>query len=319
MKTRILITGASGFIGRNLFNYFSQKENMEVFGTYKSRPCVSSNHMYYGDLTREEVVRNLFKETKPQVLIHAAAATAGFQEFKKNEGAFIHDNVVMNMHLIALAPEYGVRHVVLLGCSLVYPSVDARIREADTSIFPLEHPYSGGAKVKIVMEDFAHTYARLSNGRTAYIIIRHSNIYGPYDKFHAGGHLVASKIAEVVNTNDGDIITIRGGGEERRDLLHIDDLIRFIDVVLRENNQRTDVWNVGCGHSYSVNEIVQRIVSVSGKQLTITNDLAIKSAPTQPALNFQKAKSVFHWTPRISLDEGICATMDWYRANKHLL
>lgn len=316
MKTRMLITGASGFIGRNLFEYFSQKENMEVFGTYKSRQCVSSNRMYYGDLTREEIARNLFKETKPHVLIHAAASTAGFQDFKKNEGAFIHGNVVMNIHVIALASEYNVQQVVLLGCSLVYPSIDISVGEGDTMLLPLEHPYSGGAKVKAAMEGFAYHYAHASGGRTTYTIVRHSNIYGPHDKFHGGGHLVASKIAEIVNANDGDVISIRGRGIERRDLLHVDDLTRFIDVVLCADNPRTDVWNVGYGSTLPVNDVVQIIIRASGKHLGFANDISINSAPTQPALNCQKAKSVLGWEPKINLEDGLRMTMEWYKANK---
>lgn len=319
MKTRMLITGASGFIGRNLFEYFSQKENMEVFGIYKSRPCVSSNHMYYGNLTREEVVRNLFKEVKPHVLIHAAAATVGYREFKKNEGVFIHDNVMMNTNVIALAAEYAIPHAMLFGCAFVYPTVDRIVKEENAIEVPLDHPYHGGAKVKSVMEDLAHTYARLSGGRTVYTVIRHSNIYGPYDKFAGGGHVIAAKIAEVVNAPDSGIITVRGAGWEKRDLLHVDDLTRFIDLALSRDVLQTDVWNVGYGKSFSVNDIVQEIVAASGKRLVVKNDLSIPLTPTQPALTCQKAKNAFDWEPKIKLEEGLRMTMEWYKANKNLM
>lgn len=319
MKTRMLITGASGFIGRNLFEYFSKKEGLEVFGAHKSRPLLPQDHAYEADLTREDVARNLLTEVKPQILIHAAASTAGFREFKKSEGAFIHANVLMNMHLIALAAEYHVSRVVLLSCSLVYPAVDSVVTEEDVASFPPAHPYSGGAKVKSVMEDFARHYTQVSNGQTIYTIVRHSNIYGPYDKFHDGGHLVSSKIAEIAGAKDNGTIVVRGHGTERRDLLHVDDLVRFIDMALGRQQLGTDVWNVGYGVTFPVNEIVQKIVDVSGKRLMLTNDFTIQSAPTQPALNCQKAKNALGWTPNIKLDDGIRMTMEWYKANKHLL
>ncbi|TSC72519.1 MAG: UDP-glucose 4-epimerase [Parcubacteria group bacterium Gr01-1014_70] len=319
MKTRLLITGASGFIGRNLFEYFSKKENMEVFGTYKSRLLASSTHMCQYDLTREDEARNLFEKVRPHVLIHTAAATAGFHEFKKNEGAFIHANVLMNMHMIALSAEYNIAHVVLPSCSLVYPSSNSTVGEEDTVIYPLEHPYSGGAKVKHIMEDLAWQFSHVSGGRTAYIMVRHSNIYGPYDKFYGSGHLVASKIAEIVDAEDGSTITIRGHGEERRDLLHVDDLVRFVESAIHRENPHTDVWNVGSGSVFPVNEIVRKIINASGKRLTCVNDLAIPSAPTQPALNCQKAKSDFGWEPNINLDDGIRMAMEWYKAHKHIV
>lgn len=317
MKQRLLITGASGFIGRNLFEYFSKKEDGEVFGTYKSRLSVPSSRMYCVDLTQEDAARGLFEEIKPDVLIHAAAATVGFHEFKKNEGTFIHANVLMNTNIIALATEYAVRHVVLLGCSLAYPSRDSTVREEDAVVLSLDHPYKGGATVKSVMEDLAFQYARMNGGNTIYTIIRHSNIYGPYDKFDGRGHMVASKIPEVVNAKDGETIIVRGHGTERRDLLHIDDLVQFIDSALRNSNPRTDVWNVGYGFSFSVNEIVKKIVDVSGKQLTILNDNFIISAPTQSVLDCQKAKSAFDWEPKIKLEDGLRMTMEWYKANKN--
>ncbi len=320
MKTRMLITGASGFIGRNLFEYFSKKDGVELFGTYKSRRIAPLNHTYYGDLTREEAVRNLLKEIKPHVLIHAAAATTGFQDFKQRESKFIHDNIVMNTHIIALAAEYNVPHVVLLGCALVYPSQNIVVIESDDQLMTsLEHPYSGGAKVKRVMEDLAWQYAHLSGGKTAYTLIRHSNIYGPYDKFKGGGHLIAGKIAEVANAKIGDTVSVRGPGTELRDVLHIDDLLHFVDIALLKDMLRTYVWNVGYGRSFSVNDIVRMIISLSGKQLIICNDTSVSGAPTQPALNCTKAKQKLGWEPKVSILQGLGMTMDWYKANKHLL
>ncbi|MEK7173779.1 MAG: NAD(P)-dependent oxidoreductase [Patescibacteria group bacterium] len=319
MKTRMLVTGASGFIGRNLFEYFSQKEEVEVFGTYRTRSFPTLGHLYYGNLVREDVVRMLLKEVKPQVLIHAAAATAGFQDFKQKETAFIHDNIIMNTHVIALAAEYGVEHVVLLSCSLVYPSMDVCVAECDDALKPVEHPYAGGAKVKRIMEDLAWQYAHLSGGRTVYTMVRHSNIYGPYDKFKGGGHLIAGKIAEVANAKIGDTVSVRGPGTELRDVLHIDDLLHFVDIALLKDMLRTYVWNVGYGRSFSVNDIVRMIISLSGKQLIICNDTSVSGAPTQPALNCTKAKQKLGWEPKVSILQGLGMTMDWYKANKHIL
>lgn len=320
MKTCVLITGASGFIGRNLFEYFSKKDATEVFGAYRTRSFPINGKLYYGNLVREEVARSLLKEVQPDVLIHAAAATAGFQDFKQREAQFIHDNIVMNAHIIALAAKYKVPHVILLGCSLVYPSIDSIVAEDDVQMTkPLEDPYSGGAKVKCIMEDLAWQYGNLSGGRTAYTIIRHSNIYGPYDKFKGGGHLIAAKIAEAVDAHDGDTICVRGPGTERRDALHIDDFLCFVDAAISQRAPRTGAWNVGYGSAYSVNEIVRKIADMSGKKLTLVNDFSANSAPTQPALNCQKAKSIFGWRPKIKLNDGLQMTMEWYKANKRLL
>lgn len=310
---KILITGASGFIGRNIFEHLSLRDDLKVYGTYRSQ-CVNPDLLQI-DLTHGEHTLDLLSRVKPDILIHAAALTAGGAEVKKNPEAYLADNVIMNMHLISAAHKIEIPQCIFLGCAVAYPPEDRLVKEPDIDYDGRNtHPrYRSFAAVKVTMEQFCRAYAEF--GKTHFIVIRHSNMYGPYDKFSGGGHFFSTMLAEIDKHENGGTIRM-GPGTERRDLMHISDLLRLIEIIVDHQTFSFEVCNAGLGISYSLREIADKMVMISGKQITLIQDASGSSLPTQPALDSTRAYLRFGWSPRISLDEGIKMTMEWLKRNK---
>ncbi len=308
-KVRVLITGASGFIGRNIFESFRRRTDVELFGTYRSRRFFRSANLWEVDLRQENEVRLLLASLQPDVLIQAAAVTSGAEDIAQRPEIHVHDNVIMNAHLLAAAHDKAVPHVILFSCALVYPSEDRLVKETDADFRSIQPVYSA-AWVKVACEEFAKFYA--SRGRTSFSVIRHSNIYGPYDKFGTGAHLVGGKIAEVARAQDGDTIVIWGSGEPKRDLLYVGDLERLVEGLMGSSQVGFQIYNAGWGSSLSVREVTEKIIKVSGKKLSVVCDTTKPEMPTQPALCSLKARHDLRWIPRIAWQTGLARTYKWY-------
>lgn len=314
MKKKILVLGATGFIGRNLVEYFANQSDIELYGTYyKSAPIKCPNiQMIRADLTSKLDVDRVTKGM--DVIIQAAAVTSGSKDVINNPVIHITDNAVMNSLIFKSAYDHSVPHVVFFSCTVMYHSSDMPLKETDFDASREIYPnYFGGAWNKIYFEKMCEFYARL--GRNKYTAIRHSNIYGPYDKFDLEkSHVFGATMTKVLTAKDKKI-SVWGAGEEERDLLYISDLIRFVEMVLSKQQSPFELYNVGYGSSISIKDLVQKIIDISGRQLAIEYDLSKPSIKTKLCLDSARAKEKLGWEPRVSLEEGIKKTLEWYKAN----
>jgi len=114
---------------------------------------------------------------------------------------------------------------------------------------------------------------------------------------------------------DGRKIVVWGTGEEERDLLYVSDLVDFVDLAIKKQKNKFELFNVGCGYSISIKDLVKKIIDHSGKNLEIEYDLSKPTIKTKLRLDATKAKSLLGWKPKVSLDQGIRKTMEWYKSN----
>ncbi|MBI4707658.1 MAG: NAD-dependent epimerase/dehydratase family protein [Candidatus Omnitrophica bacterium] len=310
MKKKVLICGATGFIGRNLTEHFSKKGGYEVYAVYNKRSPWWGKEILsvHADLINPQEVNSAVKDM--DIIIQAAATTSGVQDIMNRPYIHVTDNAVMNSFIFRAAHEYKVKHVVFFSCSVMYQSSDSPVREEDFNgnIFP---KYFGVGWTKVYIEKMAEFYSRL--GHTKFTVIRHSNIYGPYDKFDLErSHVFGATITKVLTAKNNGI-TIWGKGEEERDLLYVDDLVNFVALALEKQQNLFELVNVGYGRAISVIELVQKIIKLSGKKLSIEHDLSKPTIPTHLCLDISKAKRIYNWEPQISLDLGIQKTIDWYK------
>lgn len=312
---KVLICGATGFIGRNIAERFCQREKMEVYGTYfGSEPMVNPKiKMIKVDLTSKCDVSRAVKGM--DVVIQAAATTSGAKEILGKPYYHVTDNAVMNSLIFRAAFEYGVSHVVFFSCTVMYQPGDKPVKESDFNanqeIFPA---YFGVGWTKVYIEKMCEFYSRIGNAK--YTVIRHSNIYGPHDKYDLErSHVFGATLSKVMMTEEGGKIMVWGSGKAERDLLYVSDLVDFVELALEKQGAKHELCNVGLGRTISVNDLVMKIVSHSGKKLTIENDLSKPDIKTRLCLDISKAEKTFNWQPKVALDEGIKETMDWYRNN----
>ena len=314
MSKKVLICGATGFIGRNMAEYFSEKDDFEVYGTYfDSEPLKNPKiEMIKADLTKKEDVDKAVKGK--DIIIQAAATTSGAKDIVTKPYYHVTDNALMNSLIFRSAFDNNVSRVVFFSCTVMYQPSNAPVRETDFDanqpIFP---KYFGVGWTKVYTEKMCEFYSMI--GSTRYTVIRHSNIYGPYDKFDLErSHVFGATMTKVLTSKDGKV-TVWGTGEEERDLLYISDLVNFVDMSLEKQKNDFELFNVGLGSAISVKDLVKEIIDCSGKDLEIEYDQSKPSIKTKLCLDASKAKEVLGWSPKISLKEGIKKTMDWYKEN----
>lgn len=313
MKKRVLVCGASGFIGRNVFEALSQKSSLDVYGTYFRNKFTDNPRLIEIDLRKSKNINEVIRGM--DVVIHAAAVTDGLGAVQANPAEYIADNIVMNTLIANAARQNKISHLLSLGSSVVYPSGPVPKKEGEADLSLIHPQYFMGARIKTYMEDLFKFYSQHCN--TRFTVIRHCNIYGPYDKFNLQkGHVFAATIKKVLSAKDGETVIIWGEGKEARDFLYISDLIDFIEMAIHKNFEpKYNIFNVGSGTAISISDLVRKIIEISKKNVEINYDPSKPSLGNQISLDCQKAFKTFDWKPKVDLEQGIRQTIDWYLKN----
>jgi len=310
----MLVLGATGFIGRNIAEYFASDPSFEVYGTYfRSAPL---NHkdiqMIEADLTNKVDVDKAIQGM--DIVVHAAAVTSGVKDVSDNPHAFISDNAVMSSLVLRSAFDHAVDHVILLSCTVMYHSSEIPLKEGDFDANRELYPsYFGGAWNKVYFEKMCEFYSRL--GSVKYTALRHSNVYGPYDKYDLQrAHAFGATVTKVMTATTSKL-TVWGTGEEKRDLLHVSDLVSAVEAVITKQQTPYELYNIGLGKAVTIKYLVQKIINVSGKTLEMEHDLSKPSNKTAFCLDCTKAKQELSWEPKVTLEDGIGQTIEWYKDN----
>lgn len=306
---RIVICGATGFIGRNLVEHFSNRGDCEVVAVAHLRPAYEQKGVRWveADLRDPVGVNAIVKGA--DIIIQAAATTSGAKDITSKPFIHVTDNAVMNSLLLRAAYEHSVKHFVFFSCTVMYPSSSRPVKESDFT-GEISPKYFGVGWTKVYIEKMCQFYAGL--GRTKHTVIRHSNIYGPYDKFDLErSHVFGATLTKAMLAEKE--LTIWGTGEERRDLLHVDDLMRFVSLALERSPSALGLYNCGLGQSISIRELVEKVVAATGKNLDLKHDLSQPSIPFDLTLDCSKAEAELGWRPAIGLDEGIQRTLAWWK------
>tara|TARA_R110002072_G_scaffold51313_6_gene137668 strand:- start:2549 stop:2977 length:429 start_codon:yes stop_codon:yes gene_type:complete len=140
-------------------------------------------------------------------------------------------------------------------------------------------------------------------------------MYGPHDKYDLEkSHVFGATITKVMTNTDG-VLNVWGTGEGGRDLLHVDDLVNFVDLAINKQENNYELFNVGLGKVTKIIDLVKKIIKHSGKDLEIKHDLSKPTIPTSLFLNCDKAKKLLGWKPSVDIDSGITKTINWYKNN----
>lgn len=330
----ILVLGHTGFMGKNIMetlrSYFGPNHNISGCSTNERRtngPHGLRNANF--DLTTKHGVEDALGKTKWDVVIQAAATTSGAEDIVNKPYLHVTDNAVMNSLILRACHDHGIKNFMFLSCGVMYQSGGTR-KESDFNESDEIYPnYFGVGWTKVYIEKQMEFYSRLGMNCLA---IRHSNTFGKYDKFDSSkSHFVAATVSKIGRAKDGDTITVWGTGEERRDLIFVDDVCSFIidrcelieddgviDGSIRplsfglDRSPFFDVVNVSAGQSYAVNDVVQKLIDYSGKKLVIAHDTTKPSIKFDLALDNTKAEIDYEWTPIFNLESALKLTYDWY-------
>ncbi len=296
---------------------FASDPACSVVGVRHVRPAFSHPRIAWieADLTTEAGVTAALKGA--DVVLHAAAATAGSAANLGDPLSMIVDNQVMNGRIFAAAHRLGVAHVVWFSCSVMYRSSPQPQREDDYDPRAEIHPaYTGVAITKVYFEKMCAWFAGL--GRTRFTALRHSNVYGPHDKYDlVRSHVFGATVTKALTAKDGRM-TVWGTGRAARDLIHADDLCAAVKAVVAGQKSPYALYNVGAGSAVTTRELAERIVRASGRRIDVSLDPARPTIDTELALDCSRIAAELGWRPRIDLDTGIARTIAWWRENRPL-
>lgn len=320
MKKTVLVCGVSGFMGMNIAEHFLENDNYEIYGvnhTHMRKPKKLEGHYFHTcDLTNSSDVSNLINDISPNIIIQAAATTSGVKDIINKPYVHVTDNAVMNSLLLREAYENNVEHFIFLSCGVMYQPGDEPRKESDfNESDEIYKSYFGVGWTKVYIEKMMEFYSRLS--RTKHTVVRHSNTYGPYDKYgKEESHMYAATVDKIVKAKDGDTIEVWGTGEETsRDLLYVDDVVDFIEKAIDKQTGPYKLYNVGFGEAYTVKQVVNEIMIVAKKDLNIKYNPDKPVIPTKLALDYTKARNELGWYPKTSMFRGACKTIEWYKNN----
>jgi GDP-L-fucose synthase len=311
---KLLICGGGGFIGRNCVEHFSKIGRYKITATYfnenKYEPVPGVKYVKV-DLRNESEVREIVKGQ--DLIIHAAATTTGSKDVIERPYIHVTDNAVMNSWLFREAHLNKIKHLIFLSCTVMYQPKDHPQKETDWSASDeIYDNYFGVGNMKVFSENMCDFYSRLKN--TKFTAIRHSNVYGPYDKFDLDKcHVVPAFINKIINSDK--VLDVWGDGSAKRDVIYIDDLVKMIECIFDKQETPYELFNCGTGKALSIRELADVIMTANNKELTLKFDITKPSIPTIVMLDCEKAKKMLGWEPKTGISDGIKKTSKWYKKN----
>jgi GDP-L-fucose synthase len=276
------------------------------------------------DLTDAPAVRKFFQESQPQVVLLAAAKVGGIMANNTYPAEFIRENLAIQTNVIHEAFRSGVKRLLFLGSSCIYPRDCAQpIKEAYLLTGPLEPSNRPYAIAKIAGIEMCWSYNRQYG--TRYLCAMPTNLYGPGDNYDLqSSHVLPALIRKFheAKTGNQDSVAVWGTGAPRREFLHSDDmadacihLLQLPDGRVEEalGSERPPLVNVGCGQDLSIAEIAEQIREMVAARARIVYDRSKPDGTPRKLLDIAFIRSL-GWQPRIPLNEGLRATYDAFLA-----
>src|SRR5437762_8701771 len=267
------------------------------------------------DLLNREAVDRFFATEKPTLAVLAAAKVGGIKANNDLPVEFLVDNLQIQNNVIRAAHESGVRKLLFLGSSCIYPKhAPQPIPESALLTGPLEPTNDAYAIAKIAGIKLCQAYAR--EYAANFISPMPTNLYGPNDNFELEtSHVLPAllrKAHEAKISNARELI-VWGSGKPRREFLHVDDLASAC-LFLLEKYDSPDIINVGCGEDISIRELAELICDIVGFDGDLAWDTTKPDGTPRKLLDVTKLKNL-GWQPDIPLRDGIARTYDWFLQN----
>lgn len=312
VDSKIYVAGSGGMVGSAIVRNLKEKG-------YKNLITIPSSEC---DLRDRDAVENLFSIYEPEYVFIAAAKVGGIIANRDNPADFIRDNLLIQTNLIETAYRSGVKKLLFLGSSCIYPKLCPQpIKEEYLMTGPLESTNDAYAIAKIAGLKMCQAYKK-QYGFNA-ISLMPTNLYGPNDNFDLeSSHVLPAMIAKYHNVqNEGyyidmggpfyGTVTLWGDGSPMREFLHVDDLAEACCIAM-EKYDGDLALNVGTGVDVTIKELaetISRVVEFEGETVWDTDK---PNGTPRKLLNIDRIKEL-GWSPKISLQEGIASTYAWYK------
>ena len=264
------------------------------------------------DLRNTGDVRQFFSKTRPELVIAAAARVGGIKANYDFPVEFLLENLQIQNNLISAGFDFGVKKLLFLVSSCIYPKLaEQPIKEEALLAGYLEPTNEPYAIAKIAGIKLCQAYARQHGAN--FISVMPTNLYGPGDNFDLEtSHVLAAlirKVHEAKLENRREVV-IWGTGTPRREFLYSDDLAEALRFLL-ENYDSPEIINVGCGYDISIRELAQIVAKVIEFEVELVFDTSKPDGTPRKLLDTGRLQKL-GWKPRISLEDGIRDTYQWF-------
>lgn len=264
------------------------------------------------DLRDPAQVKEFFAHTKPQYVILAAARVGGIQANREKPTEFLCDNVVIQNNVFRYSREYGVKKLLFLGSSCIYPrECPQPMKEEYLLTGPLEPTNEGYALAKIVgLKTARYMYDQYGFQS---VCVMPCNLYGTNDSFDPlHSHVLSALVKKFVDARDSDLkeVTMWGTGSARREFMHVEDAAR-ISLSLFQTQSSPDIINIGSGSDVSIKELAVLVAEIVGYTGTMLWDPSKPDGMPRKCLDVSKMNS-FGLKTTISLEEGVRGVVSDY-------
>ena len=305
-NSRVFVAGHKGLVGSAIVRNLKQRG-------YNS---ISSSPSDHWDLRKRDDVDTFFRIHNPEYVIIAAAKVGGIHANSTYPAEFIYDNLMIQTNIIDAAYKNGVKKLIMLGSSCIYPRLAKQpMKEEELLTSELEPTNDAYAVAKIAGLRMARAY-RQQYGFNA-ISLMPTNLYGPGDNFHPeNSHVMPALIRRFheAEKSDAPNVTCWGDGSAMREFLHVDDLAEACYVCMQDYDEDYHI-NVGTGEDVTIKELTETIVDVVGYAGEVEWDTSKPNGTPRKLLNVDKIHKL-GWKHKIGLREGIVSTYKWYMENE---
>lgn len=302
-RQTLLLTGGSGMVGRNILEH-------PAAGDWTILVPASREL----DLTDAGAVTDYVSAHKPDLVIHAAGQVGGIQANMAHPVAFLERNTAMGRNIIMAAYQSGVRNLLNLASTCMYPRAAANpLREEMILTGELEPTNEGYALAKIMATRLCQ-YIRREDETAQYKTIIPCNLYGRHDKFDPKhSHLLPAIIHKVhlAKENDEKTVEIWGDGTARREFMYAGDLADAVMKAASDIDALPELMNCGLGHDHTINAYYETVADVIGWDGEFTHDLS-KPVGMKQKLCATDRQDSWGWSAPTSLRDGIKTTYDFY-------
>ncbi|MCG2724818.1 MAG: GDP-L-fucose synthase [Elusimicrobia bacterium] len=301
---KIFITGASGMVGKNFLEHpFISK--LDVFAPKRDEL----------DLFNYQAVKEYIKKISPDIIIHAAGRVGGIQANIKAPVSFLLENLDMGRNIVYAARECGVKKLINLGSSCMYPKNAPNPLKEEMILKGQPEPTNEGyALAKIVVAKLC-SYISRENSEYRYKTLIPCNLYGRWDKFSPkNSHMIPAVIRKIylAKAKDEKKVEIWGDGNARREFMYAGDLADCLMKAISDFDMLSDIMNVGLGYDLSINEYYKTIAEVTGYKGGFAHDLTKPVGMARKLVDTSK-QNEWGWKPQTELREGAKKTYDFFQ------
>lgn len=300
---KIMLTGGRGMVGRNLLEHSGAGQHVWCTPTRAEL-----------DLSNFSAVGDYIRQSKPDLIIHAAGLVGGIQANIREPARFLVENYEIGKNVLLGAQQYGVPQLINIGSSCMYPKDrSAPLEETEVLSGPLEPTNEGYALAKIAVSRLADYISR-EHPSLSYKTLVPCNLFGRHDKFDPRwSHLIPAVIHKlhVAKVTGEKEIEIWGDGTARREFMYAGDLAQALLQAAADVSSLSNLTNIGVGTDYTVNQYYETAAQVIGFDGHFRHDLSKPVGMARKLTNVGRADQ-WGWRSSTSLTDGLKQTYDYY-------